>query len=89
MTLDNGGKFAYPVMNTQVTLDNPHNYSSGSFSARSGRDVYLAYRIEFCAIVAFEKGDFAEMENFSYHQVRLMELAREYSEWDNVARVID
>ncbi len=51
--------------------------------------MYLAYRIEFCAIVAFEKGDFAEMENFSYHQVRLMELAREYSEWDNVARVID
>ncbi|WP_129831095.1 antirestriction protein [Vibrio parahaemolyticus] len=89
VTLDNGGKFAYPVMNTQVTLDNPHNYSSGSFSQEAAGMCIWLIALSFCAIVAFEKGDFAEMENFSYHQVRLMEYAREHSEWDNIARVID
>ncbi len=89
VTLDNGGKFAYPVMSAPVTLNNPNNYASGEFSSEAAGMCIWLIVLSVCAIVAFEKDDYAEMENFSCHQTCLMEYARAHPEWDNIARVID
>ncbi|EHH1077496.1 antirestriction protein [Vibrio parahaemolyticus] len=89
VTLDNGGKFAYPVISAPVTLDNPHNYSSGEFSPEAAGMCIWLIALSICAFAASETNDVAEMETFSRYHVSLMEYAREHSEWENIAHVID
>ncbi|ETZ11668.1 hypothetical protein AJ90_17655 [Vibrio parahaemolyticus M0605] len=42
-----------------------------------------------CAMSAYQKGNKAELDNLSEHQVLLMDYAREHAEWENIARVIN
>ncbi|MDN4727920.1 hypothetical protein QYZ40_26495 [Vibrio parahaemolyticus] len=39
--------------------------------------------------VCLSKGNKAELDNLSEHQVLLMDYAREHAEWENIARVIN
>ncbi len=89
VSLDNGGLFAYPVMDEPVTFDNPNHHSSGVFSQEAAGICIWLIVLGICAMVAFERRQFVEMGDFSHYQMRLMEYAKEHSEWNNIARVID
>ncbi len=86
--LSNKGEFAYPVMGESITLHDPRNNMSETFSQEAAGICIWLIALEACELVAFERNHFVEMGNFSYYRTQLMEYASKHSEWNNIVRVI-
>lgn len=89
VTLDNGGKFAYPEMGESVAVNNAYNRTSASLSKEAAGICIWLITLSNCAISAYHHGNSAELESLSEHHVLLMDYAREHAEWESIALVID
>ena len=89
VTLSNSGKFAYPEMGEPVAVNNDYNCASASLSKEAAGICIWIIMLGNCAMSAYQKGNKAELDNLSEHQVLLMDYAREHAEWENIARVIN
>ncbi|MDF4265015.1 antirestriction protein, partial [Vibrio parahaemolyticus] len=77
LTLSNGGRFAYPVMEAPVTFYDPNHDTWHAFSQEAAGICIWLVTLRTCATVALERDHFVEMDNFSHYHSRLMEYANE------------
>ncbi len=89
ITLSNGGKFAYPVMDAPVTFYDPNNNTRYAFSQEAVGICIWLVTLRVCEMVALERGHFVEVDNFGYYKSLLIEYARGHAEWNNIICVID
>jgi len=88
LTLSNGGRLAYPVMDAPITFYNPSNDTRYAFSQEAAGICIWLVTLRSCAAVALERDHFVEMDNFSHYYSLLMEYAHGHIERDNIVRFI-